>query len=371
MKKIVISTIICSLTMPILSCNEDNPQKKLASLVEKRDRLNEEIQVLKKQIEQQDTLKKEKSILVKVHTLEQKAFSHYIDVQGMVKSENDIIISAKVAGNILKIYAREGQPVTRGQLLAEIESDVIQKTLSELKTALELAEVVYEKQKSLWEQQIGTEIQYLQSKNNKESLEKKILSLQAQLEQYKIKATQNGIIDLIYHREGEAVMPGVPLFRIVNNQTGKLKVCIEVAETYSRKVNIGDFVEVLYPDIQFTQKLKVSKISEVINPLSRTFTVECWINENVKGLKPNMIAKVRLRDYYNSSALVLPVNAIQSSLEGEYVFVVVDGKAQKRKIKVATTYGGFAEISEGLAKGEKVIIQGFQELTDGVSVIFN
>ncbi|MFQ3575367.1 MAG: efflux RND transporter periplasmic adaptor subunit [Cytophagales bacterium] len=354
----------------LASCEETDPQKRLGLLIEKRDKINEEILSLKKEIAKNDTTSKEKGLLVRVSKISSEPFSHFIDIQGAVKSDNDIMVSAKAAGTLLKVNVKEGQSVQKGQLLAEIDADIIYKGIAELKTGLELANTVYEKQKALWDQEIGSEIQFLQAKNNKESLEKKLASLYAQLDLYKIKATQSGVVDLVKNREGESVMPGMPVFRIVNNQSGLMKVLVEVAETYAGKVNIGDNVEVSLPDLKVVKNLKVSNIGEVINPLSRTFSIECKIIENIKGIKPNMLARVRIKDYYRPNAIVIPINAVQNSQEGEFVYVVAENKAKRKKIKVGKTYATSAEVVEGLEIGDLVVIQGYQDLTEGVSVVF-
>lgn len=370
MKNRLFNTALLGTLILLASCGEEDAQKKLAGLIEQRDKINQEITQLKQEISKSDTSSKEKGLLVKTAPVKLESFSHYIDIQGAVKSDNDIIVSAKASGTLLKVNVKEGQTVQKGQLLAEIDADILYKGIAELKSSMELANTVYEKQKALWEQEIGSEIQFLQAKNNKEGLEKKLASLYAQLDLYKIKATQSGVVDMVNNREGETVMPGSPVFRIVNNQSGLMKVVVEVAESYAGKVNIGDNVEVSFPDLKFNKNLRVTNIGEVINPLSRTFSIECRITENIKGIKPNMLSRVRIRDYFKPNAFVVPINSVQNSQEGEFIYVVANNKAYRRKIKVGKTYGALAEVLDGLAVDDLVVTQGYQDLTEGVSVVF-
>ncbi len=371
MKAITKVFLILLAAAALVSCGDKGGQDKkakLQALKTQQTQLASEISKLEEEIAKEDTTKKTKGVLVGISEVKKDLFSHYLDIQGKVESDNNILVSAQMGGKLTKVYVKEGDFVKRGQLLAQIDAEQVERGIAELKTSMELVNIVYEKQKALWDEKIGTEIQYLQAKNNKESLEKKLASLQTQLSYSRITATQDGVVDKLIYREGESVGPG-PVFRIVNNNGG-LKVSAEVAETYSSKVNQGDEIEVLFEDVNKTQNTRITNVGEIINPMSRTFTIESKLNGNPGGVKPNMIVKIKIRDYANKNAVVIPVNIIQTGLDGQFVYVVDGTKATRRTVSVGKSYGTRAEITEGLAEGDKIITAGYLDLVNGQEISF-
>src|SRR5690606_18171501 len=210
-------------------------------LKKERDELSVKISKLETELSASDTTassdKEKKKTMVEVATVQELPFVHYINVQGRVVSDKNIMLSAKAAGTINKIYVDEGETVKKGQTLAQIDPDLLNRSMEELKTNLELATTLYERQKNLWEQNIGTEVQYLQSKNNKEALESKIASLQEQLQQTRIIAPFSGIVDEVRIREGELASPGAPAIRIVSPEEFKIRA--EIAENYISVIEKG------------------------------------------------------------------------------------------------------------------------------------
>lgn len=304
---------------------------------------------------------------VELTALTPVVFNNYIDIQGIVDAEENISISAEMPGTVAKVNVQLGQEVTTGQVLAELDSKVIQQGMAELQLGLDLATTMFEKQKSLWEQNVGTEVQYLAAKNQKESLEKKMNSLQEQLKMTKIISPINGIADAVDVKIGQATAPGMPAIRIVNMNS--LKVKGEVAESYINKVKSGNNVVVIFPDMMDTLQAKISYAAKVISPLNRTFTITIKLDGR-KEYHPNQVAVVKIIDYSNPKALVVPVSTVQHTEEGDYVFICKGSKANKVNVKVGRTYNGKAEIIAGLQEGDKLISKGFQELNQSEEVKF-
>jgi len=314
-----------------------------------------------------DSTENSKIKTVELTTLTPVLFNNYIDIQGIVDAEENVSITAEMPGTVSKVNVQLGQEVSTGQVLAELDSKIIQQGIAELQLGLDLATTMFEKQKSLWEQNVGTEVQYLAAKNQKESLEKKMSSLQEQLKMTKIISPINGVVDAVDIKLGQATAPGMPAIRIVNMNS--LKVKGEVAESYINKVKSGNDVVVIFPDMMDTVKAKISYAAKVISPLNRTFTITIKL-DGKKEYHPNQIAVVKIIDYSNPKAIVVPVNTIQHADEGAYVFICKGSQAQKVNVKVGRTYNGNAEIIAGLQEGDKFICKGFQELNQSEEVKF-
>ncbi|MEW6469195.1 MAG: efflux RND transporter periplasmic adaptor subunit [Bacteroidota bacterium] len=314
-----------------------------------------------------DSLANDRTKTVEVIALAPQLFNSYIDVQGRVDATENVSLNAEMPGTVSKINVSLGQQVSAGQVLAELDSKVIRQGIAELQSGLELATTLYEKQKNLWDQKIGTEMQFLQAKNQKESLEKKMATLQEQLKLTKIISPISGIVDAIDIKVGQATMPGMPAIRVVN--MNNLEVKGEVAESHLAKVKNGNDVVVILPDLGDTIKAKITYAAKVISPLNRTFTVTVKLGGG-KDYHPNQVAIIKIIDYSNPKAIVVPVNAIQRAQEGDFVFIAEGKKAKKVKVKTGRLYNGQAEIIEGLKEGDQFISKGFQELNEGEPVKF-
>jgi len=314
-----------------------------------------------------DSTANDKTKTVELISLTTQVFNNFIDIQGKVDADENVIANAEMPGTVSKVHVRLGDAVNTGQVLAELDSKVIQQGIAELQNALELASTMFDKQKNLWDQKIGTEMQYLSAKNQKESLEKKMATLQEQLKMSKIISPINGIVDAIDIKLGQATMPGIPAIRVVNMNS--LKVKGEVAESYLAKVKAGNEVVIIFPDMMDTVKAKISYAAKVISPLNRTFTITVNL-DGKKEYHPNQIAIIKIIDYSNPKAFVIPVSTIQKTEEGDFVFICDGTKAKKVKVKVGKMYNGKAEILEGLKEGDKFISKGFQELNEGEAVKF-
>jgi len=297
-------------------------------------------------------------------------FAHYIELQGKVEGDNNVNVSAKMPGTITKVYVTKGQRVGAGQVLASMDASVLGAQIDGIRSQLKFAENLYQKQQNLWNQGIGTEVQYLSTKNNVDALRQQIAALQEQNEMYKIKAPISGTVDEVFSKDGEAAMPGYPSFKIVN--LSELKVTAMVADAYINTVKSGNIVFVSYPDIDNkVAECKIKAVSNTIDPITRTFNVEIRPSDT-KDLKPNMVAKIKIRDYINNNVISLPLNSVISGEDGKYVFILsqddTSSKAEKRSVKVGQVSNDIAEILDGLQVGDHVITNGAEDLINGDAI---
>ncbi len=295
-----------------------------------------------------------------------RKFDHYIQTQGKIDSEDNIVVSAKSMGVITQVFVREGDLVSKGQTLAQIDNTLMIRSIDELKAGLELSNTVYNRQKNLWDQKIGTEVQFLQAKNNKEGLEKRLATMNEQLDMTRIKSLINGTVDAVNVKVGENAAPGAPAFRVIN--TDRLKVVAGVSEAFITSIKKGNKVLVEISDTGKKIESTVSFVGRNIDQLSRTFPVEIALPTSA-DLRPNMTAVVRVIFYSDPVALCVPVNVVQD-INGEKIVYVVetDGKqtvARKKVVEVVGVYGNLAQIKSGIKTGDKIITVGYQGLNDG------
>ncbi|MEY4852493.1 MAG: hypothetical protein RIS99_888 [Bacteroidota bacterium] len=335
--------------------------------------LNDDIKKLEMELAKLDTGVKAsgKSTLISVTEVKKASFTNYIDVMGKVDADKNANLSAKVPGMVTRVYVTPGSNVREGQVLAEIDNSAMSAGVEELKQQMRFATDLYEKQKSLWDQKIGSEVQFLSAKNNKEALEKKLTTLNEQLDMYRIRAPFNGVVDDVFIKVGQVAAPGFPAIRLVN--FSGLKVTANLAETYLAKVKAGNSVRVEFPDLKTSTNSTVNYVAGVVDPMTRSIKVEASVT-NISGLKPNMIAVLKITDYSNSNVVVVPVNTVQSNEEGSFVLVAVkeNGKmiARKKMVSVGATYNGMTEVKSGLQEGDQLITTGFQELNDGDQIAY-
>jgi len=344
----------------------DDKQAQLKKLKEQQADITKQVQQLEKEIVA--TNPEEANVKTKdvaITEVSPKIFDHYVQTQGQVEAEDNISVSAKAPGVIIAVYANEGQQVSRGQVLAQIDNAVILRNIESLKTQLELAQTVFERQKNLWDQKIGTEVQYLQAKNTKENLERQLESLQEQNQMMRIKSPINGTVDEVIAKIGEAVQPGQPAVRVVN--TSDLKIVANVSEAYVTDIKKGNKVLVNIPELKKELVSKVAFVGRTIDPLSRTFAIEIDLPSEA-NLRPNMTGVIKVVFHTEPAAITIPINVVQSINEEKIVFVAeTKGKntvARKKVVRVEGVYNGLAQVS-GLAPGDKVITFGYQGLNDG------
>ncbi len=326
---------------------------------------------LEKTVNESDTVSSGKKVKIKTIETKKESVTHTFKVTGVVEAVDFAYVTPEMNGQIQSIAVKEGDRVNKGQLLAKLNDKVMQNTKKELELALDLATTMYEKQKSLYEQGVGKELDYLTAKNQKESLEAKIKTLDSQISMSRIVAPFSGIVDKIYRKEGELAAPGQQFIDLVN--LDKFEVEADVSEKYIPYIQKGAPVTVsfsAFPDI--IQKTSINRTGNVINPANRTFIVEVVMN-NVGGkIKPNMTADLTLSDYSGTDILV-PSEAVKTDKKGQFVFVVTqkDGKsiAEKRYIKSDKHVDTQSIVSEGLSEKERVIVQGYNLVTNGTEVV--
>jgi RND family efflux transporter MFP subunit len=352
----------CSAASP-----EDDKKARLEKLKGEQASLAKEIKALETEIakENPDTVTRVRAKEVAITELAPQKFDHYVQTQGSVESENNILVSAKIPGVVTQVYVTEGQQVSKGQMLAQIDNSVTERSIESMKAQLELATSVYDRQKNLWDQKIGTEVQYLQAKTNKESLEKQLASLQEQNDMARIKAPISGTVDEVAVKVGENIAPGMPAVRVVN--TNDLKLVAKISEAFVTTIKKGNKVVVSIPELNKEIAGTVSFVGKTIDPLSRTFPVEVNLPSE-QYLRPNMTATVKVIFESVPDALVVPVNVIQSINNEKIVYIAeTNGKqtvARRKVVKVDGVFGNMAQV-EGLNKGDKVITFGYQGLNDG------
>jgi RND family efflux transporter MFP subunit len=273
-------------------------------------------------------------------------------------------------GRVTQINVTPGDMVKRNQLLVKLDAATTENSIKELKTALDLASTIYKKQKNLWEQEIGTEVQYLEAKNRKETLERQLATAQSRLDMAYLKAPFNGRINDVNVNMGELVQPGLPILSMVSQEEMYLKSA--VSEEYINDFNQGDSVEVYLPSIKKSFSTIVSSVSYVINPANRTFQLEVKVNEFLENLKPNQFARLTLVDYENKNAIVVPSEVVQQDNVGDFVYLVKSQdnqkKAQKVRIERGKTFNGKTEILKGIEPGDVFISQGYREAVNGIAV---
>jgi len=311
--------------------------------------------------------KEEEGILVGVKTLEPEMFQHFFEVNGSIEAVEIANVSPEQGGQIKEITVKEGDQVSAGTVLAKLNTSVLASSVNELEEGIALAQTVYDRQARLWEQKVGSELQYLQAKNNLEALQKKRETLMAQMAMSTIKAPFNGVVDRIMQKAGELAAPGMPVLTLVN--MGEMKVKADVSENYVQAVKAGAHVDIDFPAFGYQTTAPIKNVSNIINPANRSFSVEVRVTNSKGILKPNGVATLRIMDFEADASLVVPAIAISKDAKGDFVYVAAntEGKtvAQKRYIKIGRSSDGNTRILEGLAEGDKVIVNGYNEVANG------
>ena len=361
MKHIIYLAVI----LVIAACGKPKDKKaELAEMKKERAELDKKIIALEKEV----GVKAVQAVAdVAVQEIIPAPFKNYLEVQGRVDAAQNVQVNPEAPGVITNIYVTAGQRVSRGQVLAQLDDKVLRQSISQMRTQLELANTLYRRQKNLWDQKIGTEVQYLTAKSQKEGIERQMGVLRSQQSMYQMKSPISGTVDKMDLKLGQAVSPGMPGITVVN--TNNLKVEADVAESYAGRVNQGDEVEVILPDVPDSLSTRVSFASRVIDPISRSFNVEIKLPAR-SVYRPNMLAVLRIVDYKVTNAITVPVNSIQKSETADYVFVVEKGKAKRVNVRTGKVSDGKAEILVGLKAGDKVVVSGMQDLNEGEPVKF-
>jgi membrane fusion protein, multidrug efflux system len=373
-RKLVIPIMILSLAISCKSGKDAERAKKTAELTELRKQHDEIADKIKKlETELGDSTKK-KTLRVSVADLQPSVFKHYIEVQGKLDGEDYVDVSPEGVGVVEEVFVTLGQAVTKGQALARLNNAAAREQLKGLETQYKFIKETYEKQQRLWDQKIGSEMQYLQAKTSKEQVEAQLAATRKQLDMLTIKAPIDGTVEEVNIKVGQMASAASPIppFRVMNFSSIKVKA--DVAEGYAQKVKVGDNVQVMFPDLNREITAKITAVSRYISPANRTFNVEVRLNPDKNGFKANMVAVLKINDFTDNNALVIPINYIQSDPNGNFVYVSVKNSnystAKKVFIEEGQSYNGMIEITKGLKTGDKIITSSYLDLEEGENITF-
>lgn len=375
MKNLILFSIIAAVLVACGSAETpgiselDSLKVKKDSLKLVKDGLSEEIAALEKQIAALDTTKQ--LTLVTTEKARIDRFKHYFEVYGNVETDQNAQIYSELSGKILAINVKEGDRVKKGQSLMQIDASILKEQEQELLTRLELAETTYEKQKKLWDKKIGSEMQYLQAKNNRDALRRSLETVRTQIDMASVKAPFDGVVDEVFPKKGEMAMPGVPMARLVNLNNVYVKA--DVSENYMGQVKQGDPIKVSIPSIGLEKTSVIERTGQYINPANRTFKIKTTLNNSDNLLKPNMVALLEVEDFSADTAVVIPANLIMQGAGGKDYVYVIDSEggvstARKVPVKVGMTYKGVAMIENGLTGSEELVSKGARNIRNGEQV---
>ncbi|MBN1597173.1 MAG: efflux RND transporter periplasmic adaptor subunit [Bacteroidales bacterium] len=362
-------------TLPLvflLACGSNDEVIKKQIIQKKQQIVKLEQQIIKLEKQLSDTAETDKRIPVEVKEIKPEEFNHYFIAYGNVEAKEYALISPEGAGGqIKKIHMDEGDFAKKGQLLISLNKEVIAKQIDAVKSNLELVTSTYEKQKTLWDQGIGSEIQYLQAKTNKESLEAQLESLEAQERMSTIRAPFDGYVDKIFQKEGELASAMFPVVEFVNYS--ELIIIADISENYVGKIKEGDYVDLTFASLpDYQKRTRIKRVSNVLNKDSRTFEIELNIDNINKQIKPNMVSTIRINDFSSSDAFVIPTLVIRKDITGNYVYVAKEKEGQmtvgKKYITPDLSYNDQTMIAKGLSLGDKVIVKGYNLVSSGVPV---
>ncbi|MFY7742412.1 MAG: efflux RND transporter periplasmic adaptor subunit [Flavobacterium sp.] len=384
MKKII---YLATFSLLLISCSGGNKEVNVDEVVKSKDlnkikssreivhkeyeKLVAELAKLDKAIAELDPNKK--NPLVKTITIKDTLFNHYIEIQGNVDTKENIVISPEYSGILTQLYVKAGQKVSKGQVLARIDDGGMSAQLAQAETQLALAKTTFERQKNLWDQKIGSEIQFLQAKTSLESQQKVVAQIKSQLNKTNVVAPFSGTIDEVMTERGKVVAPGMNLFRIVN--LSNMYVTANVPENYIPQLKLGANVDVFLNALGKSYKGKVRQVGNYINPNNRTFSIEIALPNPDNLLRPNQVAVLKIEDYKNPKAILLPENIVQETADGSKVIYTIGSigkenttKVTQKKIELGYTSGAFVEVKSGLTTGETVVTEGAKSLKDGITV---
>jgi RND family efflux transporter MFP subunit len=355
---------------------EDNSlegkKAKLVALQSQQAEIQASIKALQAEIEKAEPNKSVKVKSVSTMPIISQQFDHFVEATGRLDAVNNVLVSPQMGGAITALYVKEGDMVTKGQRIATIDNTVMRNSIQEIMIQLETAKTLFERQKALWEQKIGTEVQYIQAKAQVESIEKRLATLKSQDAMNIVVAPISGQIDEVRMKPGEMSAPGIGIVRIVNS--ANLKVVASVPDTYAGTIAKGDVVQIRFPDLNKEMTARLTFVGQTINPASRTFPVEAQLNSVDKQLKPNLTAEIKINDQSRAGVIAIPQNIVQRTEQGTVVYVAVkEGNqfvAKQRIISTGLSYDGKVEVLTGLTVGDLLISEGYQELVDGQVVSF-
>lgn len=373
-------------TILLTSCGGDNKKSvediiasnNLEQIRKKKTELDVEQQAITSQLKQIEAKIKEldpqeRIPLITTFNAKQSVFNHYVELQGNVSTKQNLVIFPEYSGILTRVYVKEGQKVSKGQMLAKIDDGGLSQQVAQLQIQADLAKTTFERQERLWNQKIGSEIQYLQAKSAYEGQQKAVNQLKQQIGKTVVRAPFSGIIDDVITEQGSVVAPGKSqLFRIVN--LDNMYIETEVPERYITNITSGKNVLVEFPILNKSLNAKIRQAGSFINPANRTFKIEVAVSNKNNTIKPNLTAKLKINDYTNDDAILIPQSIISENAEGQqYVYTIIDkidNKAKAKRVIITTgkTQGDYIEVLSGLENGNEIIQEGARSVKDGQEV---
>jgi RND family efflux transporter MFP subunit len=371
------SILILTVFITLFSCekqvktpksNLENLQADRLKLQNKVDSLNNQLKDIEKAIRKLDTVKQLQKVTV--FSTKDTIFNHYITLQGVVASDKNAMLRPEMGGTIQRILVKEGQRVSKGQTLVQLDASSFNDKVTELKTQLSLAKTTYERQKRLWDQKIGSEMQYLNAKTQKEGLENTLNSLYTQIRKMKIRAPFSGIVDAVIPKIGELTSPQTPVIRLIN--LNKVYIEADVPETYLTSIKKGTPVLIDFISINKQVTAKVNEVGNFINPNNRSFKIKIQLSNRDHSIKPNLLAELKINDF-TTKGVVLPSHLIQMNQKGEnYVFSIKEDNLKtsvvKRVLDLGIEYNNKTLIASGLQVNEHIVLEGGKFIKDGDEV---
>jgi membrane fusion protein, multidrug efflux system len=374
--------LLATISILLFSCGKKDEtniddlikSKDLVNIKAKRDILQADLAKLETAIGTLDTKKAEEA-LVSVMTVKDTVFNHFLEVQGNVETKENILIQPEMPGTLVTLNVKAGQRVSKGQTLGRTDDAGMSQQLAAMENQYNLAKTTFERQKNLWDQKIGSEIQFLQAQTQMVGAQKAVLQMKAQLSKTLIKAPFTGVIDEVFVERGQVVAPSMQgLMRIVN--LSNMYVSTEVPETYIGKLKVGTVVNVGLASLGKTYSGRVRQVGNNINPTNRSFGIEVGVPNPQGLLRPNQVAKLQIIDYTNKNAIAIPTNAILSNGDGtKYVYTAENsngktGTAKKVVIKTGQSSGNVTEILFGLDAKDVIVTEGLNTLQEGTKLNF-
>lgn len=371
MKTIRLFSLLLSFSILFTACSTNEIEEKKTILQEKKAELatlKTEIKTLETELKALAPETVEKGTAVYATTLAPENFSHSFEVNASLEAIQSALVSPELGGQVAEIFVKEGDQVKRGEVLARLNSRVLESGIKELEVALDLANQMFKRQQKLWDQEIGSEMEFLTAKNGVEALEAKLNSVQTQLEMTIITSPIQGIVDQIALKIGELAVPGMTMMQVVNLDAFYLQA--DVAEAHLASLQVGDPVEIYFPSFpELNKKSKIYRIGQIINPENRSFLAEVKLKNTDGFLKPNMLALTRFIDFYQKDALVVPTAIIKNDFKGSYLYIVKEQEgsffAQKVYVETGYTMDDKTHIKSGLHFGLQIITKGYNKIVDG------
>ena len=376
--KIIQALLLSLIVIVAISCKDEgipedlvDKKKFLATKKSELRELQKEIDEVTKQITELEPPLEKAPIPVKTQIIQAKEFKRYTEVEARVMAEDIVSVSSDMGGRIIRLNAKEGQYVNRGDLIAVTDTETIETQVSEIETSLSLAKTVYERQSRLWDQQIGSEIQLLQAKNNVERLEKSMETLQSQIKKKNLYAPISGVVDAEYLSQGEIASPGMPIVSILN--TSKLKIVADLQESLLGSVKRGDKVDIYFPALDLNSTNTISLIGRSIDPANRTFKIEINTSSLKGKLKPNLLTLVKINDYSQKNVITIPLNIIKEEVSGQkYIYKVINknGKKVAKKIPIEIGESSIDQVIvlSGIEPNDEIITTGGAGVSENIVV---